>query len=375
MSATALSRLRNLVSLHWAEVLWALFAIVSFVALVQVEWGETVPFHFIWVSLTLVYGLRLWRIKPTLVVFSAVTILSGAGLTWAVTHDSAGLDETTEIPLMGAMFLVMVWHVQRRQAAMDAMRRVAERELLLERDRNLVREVSHDLRTPIAVARGHAELIRSTHTGRQTADDAQVVVDQLDRLSRIAERLLILAAAEHPAFLTTGPVDVERVVVGAAQRWTTTAARRWHVEVRDEGLLLADEERLANSLDALIENAVRFTGEADEIAIGVRAENGAAVIAVSDTGDGIPAEDLPRIFERFSRAAAGRIRGNSGTGLGLAIVKAIAEAHGGRVTVKSELGKGTTFEIHLPGFQPGVEPPPRPAAIDAPLPPQLRTVR
>ena len=112
-----------------------------------------------------------------------------------------------------------------------------------------------------------------------------------------------------------------------------------------------DLERLELVLDSLIENAVRFTDEQDEVHVQARPDRDGLVIQVSDTGVGIPPEQLPRIFERFARADASRGRGSGGTGLGLAMVRAIVEAHGGSVSVTSRLGVGTTFTIRLPGFR------------------------
>jgi signal transduction histidine kinase len=171
------------------------------------------------------------------------------------------------------------------------------------------------------------------------------------KTSFISERLLILAAAEHPEFLRRAPVDFEDLIVETARRWSVAAERRWQVDAPAEGVLYADEERLQATLDALIENAVKFTREDDRITIVGRGDNSTAVIEVADTGDGIPPEQLPRIFDRFSRADAGRPRSNGGTGLGLAIVKAIAEAHGGSVAVRSRPGQGTTFALRIPGLR------------------------
>ena len=337
---------------HWLEIAWVTFTLANLAAIVLVPSAETVPFHFVWVSLTLVYGIRLWRLGTTSAVLVFVMLGTGVSLALALHNTEAGWDELTEVPLMAAMFVTVMWHVHRRQKALEEVERLAEIERrVLERERNLVRDVSHELRTPITVARGHAELIHQTASG-QVADDAGIILDELGRLSRIAERLLILAAAEHPEFLRRGPVDLERLIVDLARRWGATAARRWQVRAPIEGMLYADEERLQSSLDALIENAVKFTNEDDRIAIVGRSEGSTAVIEVSDTGDGIPPDQVGRIFDRFSRVDQGRPRGTGGTGLGLAIVKAIAEAHGGSIVVRSELGTGTTFTLRLPGFQP-----------------------
>ena len=338
---------------YWLEILWVAFSAANLAAIVVVPSAETVPFHFVWVSLTLVYGIRLWRVGTTAVVLLAVMVTTGVTLTWAVAHTEAGFDEVAEVPLMAAMFITVMWHVRRRQAALDEVKRLAEIEhRLLERERNLVRDASHELRTPITVARGHAELIRQTEHG-QVAEDAGIILDELGHLSRIADRLLILAAAEHPEFLRRAPVDLERLIVDTARRWSVTANRQWRVSAPVEGILYADEERLQSTMDALIENAVKFTHADDRIAIVGRNDGSTAVIEVSDSGNGIPPDQLARIFDRFSRLEEGRPRGNGGTGLGLAIVKAIAEAHGGSVGVRSELGEGTTFSLHIPGFKSG----------------------
>jgi signal transduction histidine kinase len=335
----------------WPEVAWAVFALANLGAMFLVELGETIPFHFVWVSFTLVYGIRLWRLRTTAILLAVVMIGTGVTLAWALVDTGAGWDEMAEVPLMAAMFAAVIWHVERRQAALDEVRRLAEIEhRLLESERNLVRDVSHELRTPITVARGHAELIRASASG-QSEQDAEVILDELNRLSRISERLLLLAAAEHPEFLRLSSIDMERLIVDTAKRWSVAASRHWHVNVLAEGTLEGDEERLQTILDALIENAVKFTREDDAISIVGRNEGDIAVIEIVDTGEGIPSTQLNRVFDRFSRAEVGR-RGPGGTGLGLAIVKAIVEAHGGSVAVESEPGTGSMFTLSLPSFRP-----------------------
>ena len=173
---------------------------------------------------------------------------------------------------------------------------------------------------------------------------------------------------EHPEFLSRSPVDLERLIVETAtalERYggqaLAGAARRW------DGALSGDEERLQTTLDALIENAVKFTDENDRIEIVGRSEGSLAVIDVSDTGVGIPPDQLTRIFDRFSRVDEGlrRRNGHGGTGLGLPIVEAIVEAHGGTVQVRSEVGHGTTFSLRIPGFRSGAESFDEPSALDA----------
>ena len=339
---------------RWVEIAWATFAAANVAVIVVLEEWETIPFHFVWVSLTIVYGFRVWRLRTTMILLLVVIAVTGVALTWTVTRGDEGPDELAEVPLMAAMFVAMVWHAHRRQAAIEETRRLAEAEhRLLEGQRAFVRDASHELRTPITVARGHAELIRNSGVDGQVGKDAEVVLDELGRLSKLSERLLILTAAGDPGFLSRVEVEVEPLVVGLMRRWSPTAPRAWQVRVAAEGTISADRERLETALDALLENAVRATREGAAIRVGCRAEGEKLILEVADEGSGIRPEDLPRIFERFSKLEPDRARSNGGTGLGLSIAKAIAEAHGGSIAVESEEGRGASFRISLSGFRPG----------------------
>jgi signal transduction histidine kinase len=218
---------------------------------------------------------------------------------------------------------------------------------LLERERRFVQDASHELRTPITVALGYAELIQRIAKDPTLSEDAAVIADELMRLRRLANRLLLLAGAEDPEFLHLEAVDVETIVVEAVRRWTATP-RRWLLGSSEEATVMADADRLEVALDALIENAVNHTRESDTIEVAIRRRGARAVISVRDTGAGIPAPDLDHIFDRFARADPGRSRHTGGFGLGLSIVKAIVDAHGGEMHVASAVGVGTTFEILLP---------------------------
>jgi signal transduction histidine kinase len=349
-----MSGIGSILRKYWPEVAWALFATANVVVLFKLTRWETIPFHFIWVSLTIVYGVRIWSVRSTVIVLSVVMIVTTMALFHAVSAGEHGPDELSEVPLMAAMFVAMVWHATRRQVASEEVRRLAEGEhRMLERHQEFIRDASHELRTPITVARGHVELIRAASEGTQTAEDAEVVLDELGRLDRISERLLILASAEHPDFLRRGPVDLEELASESGRRWSVTAPRHWEVRVKLPGTVFADRERIRFALDALVENAVKFTSEGGRVSIVGRAENGHAVLEVSDGGVGIPSDQAERIFDRFARVDDGRARGSGGTGLGLAIVKAIVQAHGGSVSVDSVPGRGSTFRMAIPGFAAG----------------------
>jgi signal transduction histidine kinase len=333
---------------RWIDVAWVLFSLANLAAMLLIPSWETVPFHFIWVSLTVLYGFRVWRTRPTLTVLGVVMVTTGVFIGIDYAKGAQPLDELTEVPLMAAMFLAMVWHARRRLAAMKETERVSMENLrLLERERRFVQDASHELRTPITVALGHTELIQRRATDPTIVDDVDVIADELARLRRLVDGLLLLAGTEDPQQLHLVPVDVAEIVVDAYRRWAATP-RRWVLGAAEEAIVLADRDRLAVAFDALIENAVQHTREQDTIEVAVRRRGGTAAVSFRDTGTGIPTEDLDRIFDRFARADPGRSRHTGGFGLGLSIVRAIVEAHLGTINVMSRVDVGTTFEIALP---------------------------
>jgi signal transduction histidine kinase len=339
----------------WVDIAWVVFVALNLLAMRLLPAWQTVPFLAIWVSLTVIYGFRLWRIQPTILTLAAVTIATGGIIGVQVLKGQQDADYLAEVPLIALMFLVMVWHGRRRLAAteerlaaMEEVQRVSQQNLrLLKQQRRFLQDASHELGTPITVALGHAELIERAVTNPTVAEDARVVADELMRLRRLATRMLLLASAEGPDFLHLTPVAVESVVVDALDRWGHTP-RRWRLGPVAEATVLGDSDRLAVALDALLENAVAHTAAGDRIEVSAHLEDSHAVLTVADSGSGIANADLERIFHRFARAEPHRSRQTGGLGLGLAIVQAIAEAHGGSVRVRSTLGHGSTFEIVLP---------------------------
>jgi signal transduction histidine kinase len=335
----------------WVDAAWVVFSAANLYAMVIFSHWETVPFHFIWISLTILYGFRVWTLRSTLWVLIAVMVCTAAVLFYDVWSGAQTVDELNEVPLMAAMFWAMVWHARRRLAAEEERARVSgENARLLATQRRFLQDASHQLRTPITIALGHAELLASelTGSGRREERDIQVVVGELARLRRLGERLLMIAAAEDPDFLRPEPVALDRFTMELLRKWMPTAERRWQLGRLDAVMMSADRERLGLAMDALLENAVRHTGDGDMIQLSVlSADDGAtAHVIIADSGTGIPPAERDRIFDRFRSAS--EVSGGRGTGLGLALVRAVARAHGGEVRVRSIPGEGSDFELVLP---------------------------
>ena len=320
----------------------------NFIVMLALPRWETIPFHFIWVSLTLLYGFRILRAGVTTVILGVVVVATGIGIGHDAMVGTQPWDEIAEVPLMSAMFLAMVWHAHRRRAALQlAKDEAAQRQAMLVQQERFLHDASHELRTPVTIARGHLELYGFSH-GR-TEPELEVALDELQRMEHILERLLLLAKAGQPHSEVVDPIDVETFLEDVFMRWSEIAPRVWRLGPLASGTLVADAEALRIVLDALLENAVKYTDPADAIEICSRAVDGELVIEVADEGKGIPAESLDRIFDRFARADAARSRAQGGVGLGLTIVDALVKAQGGRCTVEASPA-GSTFALWLPGF-------------------------
>jgi signal transduction histidine kinase len=342
------ARVRQFARAHWVDIAWVVFIGLNLIAMRLIPAWQTVPFLIIWVSLTVIYGFRLWRLGSTVLTVAVVTLATGGLIGWQVLRGEQDLDYLAEVPLVAMMFVVMAWHSRRRLAAMEEMRRVSEHNLrLLDRQREFLQDVSHELGTPITIALGRTELISRAATDAGVAEDARVAVDELLRMRRLASRMMLLAATDSPDFLHVAQVDVADFLMETLHRWSQTR-RRWSLGTLAEARVPADEDRLTLALDALIENAVDHTGPDGRIELSARRDGENVILAVTDSGPGIPAAEVGRIFGRFTRVDPGRSRQAGGFGLGLAVVKAIAEAHRGTVQVRSTPGHGSVFELILP---------------------------
>jgi signal transduction histidine kinase len=342
------------------ELLWGLFALANYFAIIAWPSWKVIPFHFVWISLTLLYGFRVWPIRPTLFMLVCLMAANGAVLLLGPFSGALLWSELLAVPLMAAMFLAMVWHARRHAEARRVVEQRAEahRSLLAGQER-FVHDASHELRTPVTIARGHLELLRG-RIGR--TPEIEVALDELSRIDAITARLLLLATIDQPHFVQPVEIELEPLLEEVFMRWSETAPRSWRLGQLADGSLIADPERLRVALDALIENAVKYSEPSATIELCARREGADGVsIEVHDEGRGVPAESLARIFERFARADVARNRAAGGAGLGLAIVDAIVKAHGGTATV-TNTPVGSTFALHLPRFTPAPVPAPPVAA-------------
>jgi signal transduction histidine kinase len=332
------------------ELLWAAFAVANCAAMLVWPMWATVPFYLTWISLTLLYGIRVWPLGPALVVMVATVALTGLPHIERVLDGQHAVEKLARVPLMAMLFLTVVWHARRRvEAQRIAEGRAEQSRSMLERQDRFMHDASHELRTPVTIARGHLELL----LGDGSDAELEIALDELTRIDAIIDRLLLLATAEQPEFLHVEEVEIEPFLEDVFMRWSEVAPRTWRLGPLARGTLAADPERLRAALDALVENAIKYTRTNDAIelrALGDRADQ--LVIEVVDEGCGVPEDALPRIFERFARADAARTRSAGGVGLGLAIVDAIAKAHGGGCTVRNT-GHGSAFALRLPAFAPG----------------------
>jgi signal transduction histidine kinase len=246
-------------------------------------------------------------------------------------------------------------HVRGRDEVAELARRFNEMLDRLEEafatQRAFVDDAGHELRTPLTIIRGHLELLEE---GKQEerAETIALVMDELDRMSRMVNDMLMLAKANQPDFLHPEPVEIEALTREIYSKCSALGDRAWTLQRTGRGRVVADRQRLTQAVIQLADNAVGHTEEGQAISIGSALRDGEARFWVTDTGPGIVPKDRGRIFERFARGSAGKRIGD-GAGLGLAIVKAIAEAHQGRVELKSGPGAGATFVISIPVLRAG----------------------
>ena len=240
------------------------------------------------------------------------------------------------------------------RGALAILHDITELERLERVRKDFVANVSHELRTPLAAIRGYAETLLDGALEDQVNNRRfiEIILNQADRLTNIAADLLTLSELEsggaavqpHPVSVGAACESAIRIVESAARLREVRIVRG---EIEDLKVL-GQELRLEQVFVNLLDNAVKFNRPNGEVRVETRLLGGNACVTISDTGIGIPSEDLPRIFERFYRVDKARSRAMGGTGLGLSIVRHVIEQMGGTVKVDSELGEGSRFTLLIP---------------------------
>jgi two-component system, OmpR family, sensor kinase len=278
-------------------------------------------------ALLLLGSLLAWRIADRVV--RPVTALTSTARSISETELSG------RIPVHGRD------QVAQLAATFNAMLDRLERAFATQR--RFVDDASHELKTPLTIVRGHLELLDSDPEERDAA--LALVMDELDRMARIVQDLLLLANHGRPDFLSLDTVEIGALTEELYAKAQALAPRNWVLDRRGAGVVVADRHRLTQAVMQLAQNAVRHTNEEGAITLGSRIADGEARFWVRDHGPGIPPQEQRAIFERFWR---GNMERSEGAGLGLAIVKAIAEAHRGRVELESRPGAGAMFTVVIP---------------------------
>lgn len=269
-------------------------------------------------------------------------------------------EQTGELELQGRYYVMIIspLYTQNQESvrgAVTVIRDMTEERRLDKLRIDFVSNVSHELRTPISMLQGYSEAIIDdvVETDEEKKELAQIIYDESLRIGRLVNELLDLARMEAGHLsLNYEEVNMEQFLHRIINKFGGIAKEngvelKGNFEVHDIVVKL-DPDRIEQVLTNLIDNAIRYTPENGHVIIRLTKTVNGVNISVQDNGAGIPAEDLPFVFERFYKADKARTRGRAGTGLGLAIAKNIIDAHNGQISVQSKLGNGTTFSFNLP---------------------------
>jgi signal transduction histidine kinase len=300
--------------------------------------------------------------RAVLLLFAFVVVVAvtgGRALTGSALQPLRELTTTIRSILEGGTTAARV-PVRRVEDEIDELGLLVNRMLdridaLISGMRGSLDHVAHDLRTPVTRLRATAETaLRSARSIEECREALADCVEESERVMTMLDALMDLAEAETGTMaLRVEPVDVAEVARDAADLYGDVADQKGvelTTAIPGKAEIHADRNRLAQAIANLLDNAVKYTPARGTVSLTVDTHDAGAIVTVADTGIGIPADELPRIWERLYRGD--RSRSERGLGLGLSLVKAIAEAHGGTVSVESAPGQGSRFMLHLPARPP-----------------------
>ena len=286
-------------------------------------------------------ALSLWVVRLGLRPLSAIGSTAALIAEGDLSRRVERAEPRTEVGRLGLALNTMLGQIE------SAFRAREESEATL---RRFVADASHELRTPLSAVRAYAELFERGASERpeDLARSLEGIARESERMSVLVDDLLLLARLDEGRPLEREPVELDEVVGEAVETARTVEPGRSVALTAEPARVVGDRDRLRQIVDNLLANVRAHTPPDALVEVRVGRENGSAVVEVADTGPGIHGEDASRVFERFFRTDTSRARANGGVGLGLSIVAAVAEAHGGRVSVDSQPGEGATFRIALP---------------------------
>jgi signal transduction histidine kinase len=226
-------------------------------------------------------------------------------------------------------------------------------EKAFKRQQQFTADASHELRSPLSVIQAESTLaLNKDRPANEYKHSLEVVSNESEHMAKVIEQLLTLARADSgKEQLSFEEIDLSELLAGVAANVEILCRDQgleFRTELTDNSLVSGDRAKLRELFLNLLDNAIRYSPDGGTISLTLGKLEERAVIAIADTGIGIPDEDIPRIFERFYRVDRARSRAEGGAGLGLSICKYIAEAHGGRIEVESQVGRGSTFSVWLP---------------------------
>jgi signal transduction histidine kinase len=313
------------------RIAWFVGALACVIAMIAYPARETIPFHLIWIGLSLVYGFAVWRPVELAATVVVVSLVTGSILVHHAVSGHIHWQEIFEVPLSVVLIIVIAAHIRRRQIALTQLAAVAELDRKqAELRQELMRQISHELRTPITVARGYTELVRERAADPEIAEDTQVVLEELDKLADISRRLITMIQMDGR--YAREQVDLDAALERIVRRWIPAAEREWSVRSA-KGQVLANRDRLEAALDCLLDNAVKFTRPGDRIGVTGAIDRQTWSVEVCDSGPGLV-------------ATSGHPA--SGSGLGLATVRAVVESWDGTVTLHDRDGGGTVATLRFP---------------------------
>jgi len=324
---------------------------------------ESIPYHLGWVGFALAFGFGTWSGWQLVASLTWYTLATGAVLERSWLHGHISWDETTEIPLMCLLAVLIAWQARRSRTAQAQVTGLAEGNVQASRDRErLMQLTSHELRTPLTIARGYVELMQAREL--EDPQDLSVVADELDRLSQVSDRLIRMMKLQDDK--TMKDFDVDQVLAQSVERWRVVTDRRWVLEAH-AGHVLGSGERLRTNLDTLVENAIRYTSVGDTIRLVGYRHSQHIIVSVFDSGVGLSDRQILAInagesalteATTFTDPVPDTVLDTdqdqlAGTGLGLSIVRRAVHARGGTLHASHAPEGGAGLTITYPLNQPG----------------------